>query len=292
MSQVDMQVHDGASVDPTAEIDEGAVIERGAVVGPHCRIGPGTRVRTGAIIVEHTEIGAENDVHPNAVIGGDPQDRKFDPAEDFGRLIIGDRNVFREGVTINRGAGPAGPTKIGSGCYFMASSHVGHNAQVSDDCVLTNCAAIAGHASIGVGCVLSSFVSVHQFCDVGELVMFQSHAGTSMHVPPYVVVDRTGNSVAALNHVGLRRSGRFDAADLAEIKEVYRILYRAEAPMTQRMEEARGRIWRPAAQRFIDFVENALGQPPPRARGICPALGPARARQAARQGMRTNAQPV
>lgn len=271
MHTTEPQIHSTAIVDPAAALAEDVRIDAGAYVGPGCHLGPRTRVLTRAIVLENTSLGADNEVHPYAVLGGDPQDRAFDRDVDPGELIIGDRNIFREGVTISRGAGDAGPTRIGSDCFFMAYSHAGHNAIVGDGVVMTNHAAIAGHVRLGDRCVLSAHALVHQFCDVGAYAMFQAYAGVSMHTPPYVIVARHDNAAAGLNLVGLRRSGEFEREDLTQIKEAHRLIYRGDRIFTRALEEAQRREWRPAARRFIEFIRQALEQPPPRDRGVVAA---------------------
>ena len=265
------KVHPRATVDPTAVIGEGAVIEADSFVGPHCVIGPHTRIRTRAVIVEHTRIGAHNDVHPCAVLGGDPQDRAF-TGEIRGELHIGDRNIFREGVTLSRGTNAGPPTRVGHNCYFMAGAHAGHNAQIGDNCILVNNSALAGHTRIGNNVVLSLGASVHQFVNVGEGVMFQAGGAASMHVPPYVIVSIGTNGIVGLNRVGMRRNPNLTAQDRIEVKQAYREVYRhraGESRLEAIKEVLAMQPWGPAARLFLGFIQDALLEAPPRARGVC-----------------------
>lgn len=270
MSMSQPKVHRTAVVDPTAVLGESVEVGPGAYVGPRCEIGAGCRLLPNAVVLTHTILGAGNVVHPGAVIGGDPQDRKFNPAVP-GRLLVGDNNIFREGVTINRSVGDDRPTRIGSGCMFMTSSHVGHNSVVEDGVTMANGAAIAGHAVLGAGCFLSSHTAVHQFCTIGELVMFQHGAGTSQHVPPFVLLANGINRVVGLNRVGLTRSARFNSADRDDLKEAYKLLYRGrdERMLGEALGEANGRQWGRCAEMFLGFVRDALAWDPPRRRGVC-----------------------
>lgn len=257
-----------ARIHPSARVDAGAVIEDDVLVGPHCVVGARTRLRARSILVEHTTLGEDNDVHPYAVLGGDPQDKSFDRAR-RGELIIGDRNTFREGVTINRGNWNGPATRIGSGCYLMCQAHVGHNAMLGDNAVLANCACLAGHSRLGSGSVMSAFCAIHQFTEVGEGVMFRAHAAVSMHVPPYVVVGGA-NFVAGLNKVGLRRNPALTPIDRDEVKQVFRAMYRRDAaPIEEVLRELEADAWGPAASHMILFVRNALSQTAPRNRGVC-----------------------
>lgn len=273
MATITTDIHPDAEVHETAELGEGVRVERGAVIGPHCRVGAGSRVMMRAILLEHVEMGRDNVVHPYAVLGGDPQDLKFDREQDPGRLVVGDGNVFREGVTLNRGAGEAGPTTVGDGCYLMANAHAGHNAKVGDRVILANNVNIAGHTIVGDGCFFSGNCQAHQFTRVGRLVMLRGMGGVTMHTPPFVIARDGISKIGGLNIVGLRRAG-MSAEEIASIKEVYRLFYRARragsATFADALVEADKRQWLPPAQEFVDFIRWALSQKPPFDRGVCP----------------------
>ncbi len=270
---VDASVHPSASIAPTAVIAPGAIIDQEAIVGPHCHIGTGSRIRMRAIIVQHTTLGEHNDVHPYAVLGDDPQDRDFSP-EHVGELVIGDHNIFRESVTLHRSTHPGPPTTVGSNNYFMCHSHAGHNAQVGDNNTIGNATCLAGHATIGNGNILSSWVGIHQFVRISDGTMFQASAAASQHVPPYVIV-RNVNGVVGLNSVGLRRNSALNDQDRREIKEVYRAIYRTRGgrSMADTIESLRAMSFQPAARRFVDFFYDALNEQDPRKkRGVCGSL--------------------
>lgn len=258
-----------ARIDPTARIGANARIDADVIVGPECVVGDGTVLLPRVILVRRTTLGERNTVHPYAVLGGDPQDRSYDPARP-GELFIGDRNVFREAVTINRGNWNGPATRVGSGCYLMSQAHLGHNVQIGDNVTMANSASLAGHSRLGSNSVLSGFAGVHQFTDVGEGVMFRAHAAVSMHVPPFVIV-AAGNHVGPLNKVGLQRNPAFTDQDRREVKEVYRAVYRRKPTTTleQVVADLTARTWGPAATTFVTFVKNAITADPPRKRGLC-----------------------
>lgn len=274
MTLVSELIHPTAVIDPSARIDpsavigEGAVIEADVIIGPNVVIGPRTRLRSRCIIVENTTMGAENDVHPYAVLGGDPQDRAMDPNK-RNAVVIGDRNIFREGCTVHRGTGDGPATRIGSGCMLMVQSHIGHNAQLGDRVVMANAACLAGHARVGNGVVMSAYCAVHQFCNVGDGVMFRGGASTSMHVPPWVVIAET-NGIVGLNRVGLRRNPAMSQKDRDEIKSLYRAMYRERhgKPVVAMLTELIQRPWGDAARSYLQFVWDALHEAPPRRRGL------------------------
>lgn len=238
------------------------------IVGPHCVVGVNSRLRARSILLEHVTMGAENDVHPYAVIGDDPQDRSFDESK-RGEVIIGDKNVFREHVTINRSNWNGGPTRVGSGCYLMTAAHLAHNAQIGDNVTMANGACLAGHSRVGSGVVMSAFTMVHQFVMVGDGVMFRGGAGVGMHIPPFVVVAGE-NFIAGLNKVGLARNPAISREDRDEVKQVFRAIVREReaTPITDVITRLREETWGPAATKFIDFCADALAQEPPRRRGL------------------------
>ncbi len=227
---------------------------RNAYVGPHCVLGPNTVLMHNATVLMHTTLGADNTVHPGAVLGGDPQDRAFNPRTP-GRLVIGDRNIFREHVTISRSTGEERPTRVGNGCMFMACSHAGHNAIVGDHVVLVNSAVLAGWTEVGDNATLSAFCGVHQFCRIGEGVMFRGGAIATKHIPPFVVITEF-NQVAGLNRVGIRRNPNLTPEERDDIRIAYRAFYKGALtrPLNDRLAALESLDLAPAAERFRTFI--------------------------------------
>ena len=192
-------VSDGADLHPSVVIGPGAVIERDVTIGARTRIGP------GAVIRRFTEIGADNSIDAYVTIGGDPQHTAYDGAETWVR--IGDKNVIREYVTINRGFEPNGETRIGSNCYFMTYSHVGHDCEVGDNVILTNNATLGGHVVVGRNVVMGGMSAAHQFTRVGQYCMVAGFAPLRKDALPFTMIG--GNPIRhyRLNAVGLRRNG-------------------------------------------------------------------------------------
>jgi UDP-N-acetylglucosamine acyltransferase len=252
-----------AFVHPTAQLGDGVVIGRGAYVGPNCVLGDRTVLMHNATVLAHTTLGTDNVLHPGAVLGGDPQDRAFNPSAP-GLLIVGDRNIFREHVTVSRSTGEERPTRIGSGCMFMACAHAGHNAIVGDNVILVNSAVLAGWTEVGSNATLSGFCGVHQFCRIGEGVMFRGRAIATKHVPPFVLFTEM-NQVAGLNRIGIRRNPNLTAQDRADIREAYRAFYGGSAarPFAERVDTLNALTLAPAGERFRAFVlecANAQGR--------------------------------
>jgi carbonic anhydrase/acetyltransferase-like protein (isoleucine patch superfamily) len=154
-------IHPTALVDPSARI--GANVEIGAysIVGAGVELGDGSRIGPHCTIEGPTRIGRDNRFHGHAAIGGDPQDKKFEGERT--ELVIGDRNVFREFTTINRGTGQGGgATRIGDDNWLLAYVHVAHDCRIGNGCVFSNNATLAGHVEIGDFVILSGFAGVHQ----------------------------------------------------------------------------------------------------------------------------------
>ena len=270
-----------ASIHPTAVIDETAVLGDGVEVGAHAviegdvTIGDGCIIRPHAVIRRYTTLGRENYVDSFAALGGDPQDYKFNRSQES-YLRIGDRNIFREGVTISRATGQGAATVVGSGTMWMANSHAGHNAVVGDNVILPNGSLLAGHTEVADGAILSAGGMVHQFCWIGEKAFFQGMAAVSMHVPPYCLV-AARNCVVSLNRVGLQRDERFSEEDRRQIKEAFRLTYRdASSPAKALVKMDACTDWGDAASRWREFVRRVIQAEPPYKRGLCTKMARSR----------------
>jgi UDP-N-acetylglucosamine acyltransferase len=194
-----------------------AIIEEDVVLGEGCRIG------AYAVIKRYTRMGARNQVCEHAVIGGEPQDLKF-KADTVSGVEIGDDNVLREYVTIHRGSRPGSVTRIGSGCMLMVGVHIAHDCSVGDQVVMVNNAGLSGEVSVGERAFISGLTGVHQFCRVGRNAMIGGLAKVTQDVLPFCITDGNPARARGLNLVGLRRAG-FKAADIAALKDAYRLLY-------------------------------------------------------------------
>lgn len=199
-------VHATAVVEPSVELGEGAVIGPFCYVGGDTRIGAGTRLHAGAMVLGPTTLGQNNEVFPYAVLGGAPQDKSYrgEPT----RLVVGDDNVFREHVTVNRGtAKEAGVTTIGSGGLFMAGAHVAHDCVVGDGVILGNGTLLAGHVKVLDHVVTGGGVAVQPFVRLGQIAFLAGGAMVERDVPPFVIVAGDRARVRGLNKVGLARQG-------------------------------------------------------------------------------------
>ena len=198
------------------------VIHPSAIVEPGAVLGDGCEIQAHAIITRHCTLGERVIVHPFAVLGGDPQYLKFDRAT-ASRVVIGPGSVVREHVTVNRSIHSGVATRLGAGCFLMASSHVAHDCSLGDNVVLANAALLAGHVSVGDNTFVGGGAAVHQFCRIGEGVMVAGHASITRDVPPATMVAER-DDVIGLNLVGLKRRGAARAA-IAELKRAFHDVY-------------------------------------------------------------------
>jgi UDP-N-acetylglucosamine acyltransferase len=230
-------IHPTAVVDPSALVGAGVEIGAYSVVGAGVEIGDDTRIGPHCTIEGPTRIGRGNRFHGHAAIGGDPQDKKFEGERT--ELAIGDRNVFREFTTINRGTGNGGgTTRIGDDNWFLAYVHVAHDCVVGNGCVFSNNATLAGHVEVGDFVILSGFTGVHQFCRIGAHAFVGMGAFVNGDVPPFVMVAQEGyGRPRGVNAEGLKRRG-FDPGRIAAIKRAYRALYVSGA----KLEEAKQQL--------------------------------------------------
>ncbi|MDQ3494961.1 MAG: acyl-ACP--UDP-N-acetylglucosamine O-acyltransferase [Pseudomonadota bacterium] len=217
-------IHATAAIDPSARIGAGVSIGAFASIGPEVEIGDGTAVGPHCSLQGPTRIGRDNRIAGHAAIGGDPQDKKF--RGERTALEIGDRNVIREFVTLNRGTGDGGGvTRIGDANLLLAYTHVAHDCLIGSHCVFSNNATLAGHVEIGDHVILSGFVGVHQFCRIGAHAFIGMGAFVNGDVPPYVMVAQEGyGRPRGINAEGLKRRG-FDGDRVAAIRRAYRALY-------------------------------------------------------------------
>jgi len=240
-------IHPKAKLDSAVRVGPYAVIDEGVEVGAGCIVGPHVYL-TGL-----TTIGAHNQFHAGCVIGGAPQDLKYDGTPT--RLRIGDHNVFREHVTVHRSTKPDAETIIGSHNYLMASAHVAHNCAVGDHVILANGALLGGYAVVQDRAFISGNCVVHQFCRVGTLAMMQGVSGTSKDVPPFTVALRI-NEICGLNVIGLRRAG-FTAEQRMELKRLYHLLFRGGKNLGAAMAEAQTKYTSATAKAVLEFIAEA-----------------------------------
>ncbi len=250
-------------IHPTAVIDPSATLAADVRVGAFCLIGADVEIGAGTEIGPHcsihgpTRIGRNNRFIGHAAIGGEPQDKKYKGERT--ELVIGDDNVIREFVTINRGtAGGGGITTVGNDNWMLAYTHVAHDCHVGDHCVFSNNTTLAGHVTVGDYVIISGFAGAHQFCRIGAHAFLGMGALTNGDVPPFTMVgsDTLGRP-RGINSEGLKRRG-FDAERIASIKRAYRTLYVAGLPLAEAKVQLAEQATNSAdVKDLLDFIESA-----------------------------------
>ena len=215
-------------VDPTARVAGGAVLGAGVKIGPYCIVGPHVTIGAGTVLEAHvvvdgdTTLGAGNHLFPFCSVGLRPQDLKF--RGERTRLVVGDRNVVREYVTLNPGTeGGGGLTRIGSDNFFMVHAHVAHDCVVGDHTIFANAATLAGHVAVGDWATIGAFSGVHQFCRVGIHSFVGGYTVVTKDVLPYSKTVGNRACIYGVNTLGLTRRG-FDEERVGAIRRAYRVL--------------------------------------------------------------------
>ena len=213
----------------TAIIDTKAKISKNVKIGPYSVIGPNVEISESVEIFSHvnisgnTKIGSETKIYPFASIGTDPQDLKYKGEKNT--LIIGNKNVIREYVTINPGtAGGGGITKIGNNCLFMISSHVAHDCKVGDNVVIANNVPLGGHAIIEDSVIIGGNSAVQQHTRIGRLAMVGGMTGVLKDIIPFGLSFGNRNYLKGLNLIGLRRN-KYENKTIIELGDAYKKIF-------------------------------------------------------------------
>lgn len=251
-------VHPTAIVDPSAELGSEVTVGPYSIVGPRVQIGEGTLLEAHVHVHSFTTIGRNCRFSSFGSIGSAPQDLKFRGEESY--LRIGDRNVFREFVTLNRGtAGGGGSTTIGDDNFFMAYAHVAHDSQVGHHVIMSNAATLAGHVDVADHSTIGAFSAVHQFCRVGLHAFIGGFSVITRDALPFIktVGARNEAKIYGINTIGLERKG-LGRETIEELKRAYRILFRSELNTGDAVRRARAEQWSaPEVTVLLEFVETA-----------------------------------
>jgi UDP-N-acetylglucosamine acyltransferase len=251
-----------ARIHPTAIVESGAQlapdVEVGAFgyVGTGVTLGAGTRLHHHASVEGNTVLGEHCEVFPYACIGGKTQDLKFKGGNPG--LRIGDRNVFREYVTVHCATNDGELTRIGSDNVLLATCHVAHDCLLGNHIVMSNGAVLAGHVVIEDHVVIGGYGGIHQFCRLGTFAMLSATAKLVHDLPPFFIADGKPAEVRAINRVGLERRG-FTPEQLERVKQIFRILYRDGLNRTQALEKLAGHAEAasPEFQRMLEFAQRS-----------------------------------
>jgi UDP-N-acetylglucosamine acyltransferase len=250
-----IHVEPNAVVDPRAELDEDVRIGPFCVVGPRAKIGRGTHLLNNVTVMGRVTIGEHNRVFPGAVIGGEPQDISYRGTDT--EVIVGDHNVIREGVTINRGSEKEhGVTSLGSHCFIMAGCHIAHDCQVGSRVIMANATLLGGHVHVHDDATLSGGVVVHHFTTIGSYSFAGGLSRVLHDVPPFLLAEGNPSRPRCINIVALKRHD-FSADTIRALAEAHRLVYRAKVGLDHARELLRAENLLVAeVQQLFGFLEN------------------------------------
>lgn len=247
-------IHPSAVVEPDAQLGANVDIGPFAYVGAMVQLGDGTRLHHHASVEGFTVLGAACEIFPYACIGGKTQDLKYKGGRPG--LRAGDRNVFREYVTVHAATYDGDNTMLGSDNTVLAYSHIAHDCVLGSHIVMSNAVSMAGHVIVEDHVVIGGAAGIHQFCRIGAHAMLSAMAKLVQDLPPYFIADGTPAEVRAFNKVGLERSGH-TPEQLERVKQIFRILYREGLNRTQALEKLAAHPQAATAefQRVITFAQ-------------------------------------
>lgn len=253
-----MKIHPTAVISKEARIAEDVEIGPYAVVEDEVTIGAGCKIAPQVHICQGTAIGKDCHIHMGVVLGDEPQDLDFKGGSSF--VKIGDRNTFREHVSVHRGTKQGSSTIIGNDNYFMALSHIAHNCQIGNNVIICNNSLLGGYVIVEDKAFISGGCLIHQFVRVGTLSFVAGGVRLAKDLPPFMTAERD-NMVGSYNIVGLKRAG-LDAKVRSSIKEAYRLLYRCELNLSHALAELEKTNPVDEVKHLIEFIRSAK-------RGIC-----------------------
>ncbi len=245
-------LHPTALIDSTAELGANVQVGPYAIVGEHCVVGDGCILEPRAILERNVRLAPNVSIGVGSVIGGDPQDLKFQGEETW--VEIGEGTRVREYSTINRGTAESRKTSVGSGCFLMSYVHLAHDCHIGDGVIISNGTQVAGHVTIEDKAILSGLVAVHQFVKIGRYAFVGGCSRVAKDVPPFLKAVGNPIKLYGLNSIGLQRAG-FPEDVVRELKRAYRLFFRSELNLSQAMERAQAEL-KPFSEvdQFVRFL--------------------------------------
>jgi len=247
-------VHPTAVIHPQAQLGAGCEIGPYCVLGAQVVLGDGCKLHAHVVIDGHTTLGRENEIFPFACLGLKTQDLKWKGG--LTRTRIGDRNTFREYVTVHSATGDGEATVIGSHNHILASAHVAHNVTLGDHIIMSNVATLAGHVIVEDHAVIGGLAAVHQFCRIGRMAIIGGCSKIVQDVPPFMLADGNPATTRTINKVGLERNGISDEAQAA-LKKAYKILFREKLTVSNALDKILAEL--PGLPEIVHLVQFIRG---------------------------------
>lgn len=235
-----VEIHPSAIVSPRAKIAEGVQVGPFSTIGENVTIGRDTIIGSHVVIDGHTVLGERNKIFPFVSLGLPPQDVNY-RGEDT-RLIIGDENIIREFVTINRATTKEYKvTRVGDKNYLMAYAHIAHDCTLGNLIIMSNAATLGGHIEIGDHAIVGGLVAIHQFVRIGAYAFIGGKSAIVKDIPPFMMAAGDRARLFGLNQIGLKREG-FSQEKIQNLKRAYQIIWRDHHLLKEAMEVVRREI--------------------------------------------------
>ncbi|HAT3884141.1 TPA: acyl-ACP--UDP-N-acetylglucosamine O-acyltransferase [Legionella pneumophila] len=249
-------IHPTALISPYAKIGSNVSIGPYSIIGDNVSIGQGTTIGSHVSIQGWTQIGEDNQIETGAIIGAVPQDLKF--AGEKSTVFIGNNNIIREYVTINRGtAGGGGETRVGNHNLIMTSVHVAHDVQMGNNNIIANAVAIGGHVVIDDWVTIGALCGIHQFVQLGRMSMIGAQSKITKDVLPYTLVSGNPPKRFGINVERLRRNG-YSSSERIDIQRAYKILFQEGQTLTDNIEMLKKEFQKSLDVNYIlKFLENS-----------------------------------
>ncbi|OGB89010.1 acyl-[acyl-carrier-protein]--UDP-N-acetylglucosamine O-acyltransferase [candidate division WOR-1 bacterium RIFCSPHIGHO2_01_FULL_53_15] len=242
-----------AAVHPKAVLGKNVEIGPFTVVGPEVMIGDGTKIAAHCLLTSQTTIGKDNVIHNGVSIGAPPQDVKYKGEK--GAIIIGDKNVIREFVTIHAPSG-GGETRLGYENFIMVHAHLPHNCRIGNQVVIGGYVGLAGYAEIEDQAVIGGLAGIHQFVRIGRLTMVGAQSKVTQDIPPFMLVEGNPAQVRGINSIGLQRRGIAQDSQ-SEIRKAFKLLYESGNNTAEAAKEIKKRLRPlPEIEQLVSFLED------------------------------------
>ncbi len=254
------QIHPTAIIDPKAQLGTDVSIGPFCTVGPNVTLGDGVQLVSHVVIDGHTQIGAQTLIHPMAFLGGPPQHlaHKGEPTE----LVVGERNVIRENVTMHTGTvGGGGITRVGSDSLYMVGAHVAHDCIVGNNVTFANSATLGGHVQVGDFVFMGGLSAVHQFTRIGRYAFVGGGGVVTKDIIPYGSVWGNHAHLEGLNLVGLKRRG-FSREAINNLRAAYRLMFADEGTFQERLDDV-SEVYHASSEvmEIVNFIRSDANRP-------------------------------
>jgi UDP-N-acetylglucosamine acyltransferase len=248
-------IHSSAVIHPKTQINSGCEIGPFCVIGEHVTLGDNCKLHSHVVIDGHTTLGKGNEIFPFASIGTKTQDLKWKGG--VTRLVIGDENVFREGVTIHCATNDGNATVIGSRNLFLIYAHVAHDCILGNGIIMSGYAGLAGHCFVEDHVILSGYVAVHQFCRIGKHAMIGGCCKVRQDIVPFMLADGDVAAPVFINKVGLERHGVSEGS-INALKQAYKIIFRETLPLADALAKVESELPQtPEVKHLVAFIRTS-----------------------------------